>query len=419
MRHSPWQTYRLLGQPWHRTLAIIFFAQFVMVLGFGIIFPFLPLYIRELGSNTSLGVEFLAGLVFAAQAATMMISAPVFGVWADRYSRKLITAFGMFGVGATMWMMGLAESAEGLIFWRAIQGLVAGGISAANALVATAVPKERVGFAMGMMQVALWAGVAAGPLLGGVLADARGYSFPFQVTALFMVISGVTVWFGIKEPAHETPSHAGEASRNMFSEWLSLLLAPQLSIIYLLRFMVGLGNMIIAPIAPLFILTLLPNAPNINTWTGIISGVGGATSAAAAVYFGRLGDKIGQRRIMSICTLAAALFYLPQAAVTTAWQLLLLQALTGAALGGMITSIAALLAHHSPPGEEGSVYGLDNSVFAGSRVVAPLVGASLATWLGVRPVFLFTGILFLGTYVIVLRRLAERDLDGADSPAAG
>lgn len=409
MRYSPWQTHRLMLQPWHRTLAIVFFAQFAMTLGFGVVFPFLPLYIAELGSRTNLGVEFLAGLVFSAQAFTMMISSPVFGVLADRYSRKQITAWGMFGVGFTMLMMGLANSAEELIFWRAVQGLVAGGISAATALVAAAVPRQRVGFALGLVQVALWAGVAAGPLLGGVLADARGYHFPFQVTAVLMFTAGISVLLGIREPVVEEAPEGETAvsSRPGFwSEWRRLLTTAPMPIIFSLRFMVGLGNMIISPIAPLFIMSLLPNSSNANTLTGLVSGVGGAASTITAVYFGRLGDRIGHRTILKVCAIAAGLFYLPQAWVTTAWQLLVLQALTGAALGGMITAIAALLAQHSDEGDEGSIYGLDSSVFAASRVVAPLLGAGIAAWIGLRSVFTFTSVLFLLTAVLVMRGLA-------------
>lgn len=410
MRYSPWQTHRLMLQPWHRTLAIVFFAQFAMTLGFGVVFPFLPLYIAELGSSTGLGVEFLAGLVFSAQAFTMMISSPIFGVLADRTSRKQITAWGMFGVGFTMLMMGRANSAEELIFWRAMQGVVAGGISAATALVAAAVPRQRVGFALGLVQVALWAGVAAGPLLGGVLADARGYHFPFQVTAVLMFTAGISVLLGIREPVVE--EEAGEktavsARPSFWREWWRLLSTVPMPIIFTLRFMVGLGNMIISPIAPLFIMSLLPNSSNANTLTGLVSGVGGAASTITAVYFGRLGDRIGHRTILLVCAVAAGLFYLPQAWVTTAWQLLLLQALTGAALGGMITAIAALLAQHSDAGDEGSIYGLDSSVFAASRVVAPMLGAGIAAWVGLRSVFTFTGVLFLLTAVLVMRGLAE------------
>ena len=415
MRHSPWQTHRLMLQPWQRTLAIVFFGQFVMVLGFGIIFPFLPLYISDIGTTTGLSIEFSSGLVFAAQAFTMMLSSPVFGVLADRYSRKLITAVGMFMVAGTMWMMALARSAEELIFWRAVQGLVAGGISAATALVAATAPKKQVGFAMGMIQVALWAGVAAGPLVGGVLADARGYRYPIQIAAALMFAAGILIIVGVNEPKESAESQ--QKSFNFWAQWSHLFQVPKMGIIFSLRFMVGLGNMIIAPIAPLFILHLLSDSANVNTWTGAVSGVSGAASTLTSVYLGRLGDRIGHNTILKFCAVAAGVFYLPQAYVTEAWQLLVLQALTGASLGGMITSIAALLAVYSPAGEEGGVYGLDSAVFAAARVVAPLLGAALGQLISLRSVFSFTGVLFLLTALMVFRMLGSSSR-ATETPAA-
>jgi DHA1 family multidrug resistance protein-like MFS transporter len=108
-----------------------------------------------------------------------------------------------------------------------------------------------------------------------------------------------------------------------------------------------------------------------------------------------------------LSALGAGLLYLPQSLVTEAWQLMLLQALTGAASGGIIPSLSALLAQYTEAGEEGSVYGLDNSVVAGSRAVAPLAGSGVALWLGLRATFVFTGFIFLLVVVLALWRLPE------------
>ena len=72
---------------WQRTLYIMFFAQMITAVGFSTIFPFLPLYVKDLGTNTGLSLELLAGLVYSGQAFAMMIASPFWGAIADRYGR--------------------------------------------------------------------------------------------------------------------------------------------------------------------------------------------------------------------------------------------------------------------------------------------------------------------------------------------
>jgi DHA1 family multidrug resistance protein-like MFS transporter len=51
---------------WRRNLYILFVVQLLSTAGFSLIFPFLPLYVRELGVATTGGIEFWAGMVFSA-----------------------------------------------------------------------------------------------------------------------------------------------------------------------------------------------------------------------------------------------------------------------------------------------------------------------------------------------------------------
>jgi len=158
----------------------------------------------------------------------------------------------------------------------------------------------------------------------------------------------------------------------------------------------------IIPIAPLFILTLMDNTSRVNTFTGLVIGVSSATTTISAVYLGRLGDRLGQRRILIVCTLIAALLYLPQSMVTAPWQILVLQALVGVALGGIIPAISALLAQLTKSGEEGAVYGLDNSINAGARSIAPLLGAAIAASFSLRATFVATALLFFSMGLLVI-----------------
>lgn len=393
---------------WQRTLYIMFFAQMMTAVGFSSIFPFLPLYVKDLGATTDLSIEFLAGMVFSAQAFTMMIASPIWGVIADRYGRKLMVERAMFGGAVMLLLMAFVRSAEELVILRAVQGLITGSVAAANALVASEAPRERTGYAMGVLQVGLGSGVALGPLIGGVIADFFGYSAAFFVTAGLLFLAGVLVFLGVEEDFGPADRLTKRES-NFMAQWRHILVVPGVILTYSLRFMNRLGRMMILPMIPLFIETLLRDTARINTFTGLVIGVGAATTTLSSVYLGRLGDRIGHRRIVIVGVVTASLLYLPQSMVMAGWQLLVLQALIGVAMGGIIPGLSALLAGYTQSGEEGAVFGLDNSIQAAARSVAPLIGAGVAMWFGLRAVFIATALFYLVAGLLAAWRLPRSE----------
>jgi len=413
---------------WQRTLWIMFFAQMASAVGFSMIFPFLPLYVEDLGTNTDISLEFWAGMVFSAQAITMMIVSPFWGALSDRYGRKLMVQRAMFGGTILLAMMAFARTAEELVLIRLFQGAITGTVSAANALVAASAPRERTGYAMGIIQVGLWAGVAIGPLIGGVLADAFGFRIPFLFTALLLFLAGLLVTFMVKEEF--TPDKENNAKKPGFVKSIGHIVTmegvPQT---YFIRFLTSLSRSMVIPIMPLFIVFLVTNGVNeamllpmppmldgifdggggVNTMTGLAVGLMSATSTFSAVLLGRIGDRIGHRKIVVGSAFAAMLAYFPQGFVMDAWQLIFLQAVTGLAIGGLVASPSALLARFTDPGEEGAVYGLDNSVVAGARSLAPLFGASLAVWFGLRVMFTSMAAVFLAIALIAIVMMPASD----------
>ena len=354
-----------------------------------------------MGASSGLSIELLAGLVYSAQALTMMIASPIWGALADRYGRKLMVERAMFGGAAILFLMAFVQNAEQLVLLRVIQGLITGTMSAANALAASTVPRQRIGFAMGMLQVGMGAGVAFGPMIGGVMADTFGYASSFYITALLLLISGVLVWWGIQEDFQPAPPAQGKKP-SMLAGWRNVLRTPGVPPTFSLRFMSQLGRMMIIPIAPLFIQTLLVDPGRTNTITGLVIGVASATTTISAIYLGKLGDRTGHRRVIILSALAAAALYGIQTFVANAWQLLVLQAFVGVAMGGIIPGISALLANYSHSNEVGAVYGLDNSIDAAGRSIAPLLGSVIAVSLSLRATFAASGLIFLVTGLLAL-----------------
>jgi DHA1 family multidrug resistance protein-like MFS transporter len=383
-----------LSTHWQRTLYIMFFAQLMTGVGFSSIFPFLPLYVKELGSTTGLSIELLAGLVYSMQAFSMMIASPIWGSLADRYGRKVMVERAMFGSAILLLLMAFVRSAEELILLRTVQGLVTGVVGAANALVASEAPRKRSGYAMGLLQMGLGTGIAFGPMIGGALADAFSYAVVFYITGALLFLAGATVLVGIKEEFVPVDAPV-EQGKGFIVKWREIFTMPGVFMAYSMNFMAQLGRMMIIPIIPLFVEMLLVESDTLNTFTGLVTGVSSAATTLCAVYFGRLGDRVGHRRILILSLFFSACMYLPQSLVEKGWQLLVLYALVGVGLGGIIPSVNALLAHYTLPGEEGVVYGLDNSIRAGARSLAPMLGSGLALWFGLRGTFVATALVFV------------------------
>jgi DHA1 family multidrug resistance protein-like MFS transporter len=373
-------------ESWQGTLYIMCFAQMVSMIGFSSIFPFLPLYVQSLGTVSSLSVDLCTGLVFSGQAFSMMIASPIWGALADRWGRKPMVERAMFGGAVIIALMAFARSAEQLVALRMVQGLITGVMGATNALVAATVPRGRAGYAMGLMQVAMGVGLGLGPVLGGIVADAYGYQAAFYITAALLAVAGVVVWIGVEEHFVARES-AGRASLQFFSAWRRIMSSQNVLLAFILRFINQMGRIIFIPILPLFVLSLIDAPDKINSFTGIVIGASSAATAIFSIYLGRLGDRSGYRRIVIIGLAVTAFLFLLQTVVTAGWQLLGLQVLYGVALGGIVPGISALLAVFSQQGDEGAVYGLDNAINSGARMIGPLLGVGISAWLGVRMVF--------------------------------
>ncbi len=391
---------------WRRTLYILVAAQLFTAIGFSSIFPFLPLYVKALGSSSGVDIEILAGLVYSGQALTMMIASPFWGILADRFGRKLMVERAMFGGAAILLLMAFARTAEELVLLRAIQGLITGTVAAANAMIVSITPRYKLGYALGLLQVGLGLGVALGPLLGGVLADAFGYGPVFYATAALLFSAGILVWYGADE--RFTPPDTRESPfSGLTQKWRLVLDTPGVPRIYALRFLTQLGRSTILPIAPIFISTLLINQQYLNTYTGVVVSVAAITTTLSAGYLGRLGDRIGHQRIILISALFGGFFYLLQSQVVSAWQLISLQALVGIALGGVVPSVSALLGRLTEADDAGTVYGLDHSIDSAGRALAPMIGSAISVQFGLRSVFAITAVIFLSMGLLTVKKIPK------------
>src|SRR5215813_1665526 len=123
---------------WERTTWICSATQFFTLIGFGLGLPFLPMYVQQLGVTERAQVALWSGVISGSAALTMAVVAPLWGVMADRYGRKLMLVRSMLGGAAVVGAMGFVSDVWQLEAIRLVQGGVTGSQAAAAALVASA-----------------------------------------------------------------------------------------------------------------------------------------------------------------------------------------------------------------------------------------------------------------------------------------
>jgi MFS family permease len=175
-----------------------------------------------------------------------------------------------------------------------------------------------------------------------------------------------------------------------------------------------LATLSIEPIVTVYVSELDPGTTHVATLAGVVMAIGAVGSIASAPRVGRLADRLGYRRVISACLVAAAVALALQAAVQDVWQLAALRLALGVALGGLLPAISAAIRHAVPDGVVGRVLGLSVSAQYVGQVLGPLLGGLVAGVLGIRTVFVATAVVLLAGALLAHRSAPPAELLAED-----
>jgi DHA1 family multidrug resistance protein-like MFS transporter len=390
-----------------RRVGVVVLLAFVLMLGAGITFPILPLYVRSFGGGYD-----SAGIFIAVYSLARLLADLGGGVVVDRVGERLAAAGGLLVVAVMTALTGLAPSYGLATAAYACSGIGSAVVFAAmySQLLKT-VPQERMARTLSVFYGAFNLGIVAGGLLSGVIADRLGLASPLFFTAGIAAL-GAFIYLRLV-PAPEraagprperTESAAATVRRVLRTPGFAMVLATNFAYLW----------MIVAVFDTL--LPLYADSLGMSTiGIGVVFAISLAVEFAVLYPAGSLADRRGRRAV-----LIPALAGLGLATVAVGWAgtplwLGIAMALLGIASGFAGVPPGAMLADVMPRDASGTAVGVFR--FAGDLgfTIGPLVAGYGAARLGFEAAFALTAIPTVLALAVVLR--GEETLGSSSSAA--
>ena len=373
--------------PWVVTLTILVASAFLMDMSFTMITPFLPVYLSsELGAKAS-EVDMWSGAVFAVTFFVSGLLGPVWGVLADRKSRKLMALRASIGLTISYALCGIVQTPMQLFAARFFQGLCAGLYPALLALLAASIPARKTGLSMGLMQGGMTVGAVVGPFVGGVLADYFGMRESFFVASVALGLISLLIGFCIKEK----PRTIKVTSRNWF-DW-SVIRQPAIFKTLMACAVIHASLFSAQPILPLYIAQLQGSMDNIMMLSGTIFSVCAISIMIASPILGAAGQKFGFLKVLSCSLFFAGLLISAQVLGRTPFEFGVWRFIAGFAIAGLIPLVNSIISTECPPDKKGEVFGFNFLTGHAGMALGPFAAGALSGWFGYQAVIVASGLI--------------------------
>ena len=391
-----------------------------MVEGLGVsqIFALLPSYLRQMGVPQDERLAFV-GLFSALIFVVGMPLVPLWGVWADKYSRKvvivrsaLIEAVVFAGVALSTEPWQLAVSMLLIGFQLGNTGVMLAGIRDVT-------PRARLGTVMGIFGASTAVGMASGPALAGVLIDGFGWSLPmvFWLSSALSVGTALLVTFGSRE-IRPSVVPEGRVLTLAFGAIRSVLSDPAVRRIFLIFGVSFLANQMSRPYVPIVVEGVAGTGTGLASAIGLVMGTAALVGGLMGPLGGWLGDRFGFRHVLvgALALGGSVLALMPF--VPTVGTLAALAVGMAAATSTVSAMVFGLLSTEVPADRRSSTLNLVYLPLYAAGIIGPALGAVVVVVGGIPGPFLLGSAVFFTGAVLIATRAARSSPAPSTTPTA-
>ena len=355
----------------NKTLLIIALIALVNMLGYGIIIPILYAYSKKFGLS-----DFENGLLFAMYSLCQFISTPIIGRLSDKYGRRPMLLVSIIGTAISFFMTAFAPNAFFLFFSRALDGLTAGNIPVAFAVISDSTEAHERAGAFGLIGSALNFGFVFGPAVAA-LTLGLGQAVPFIIAGIITTVAVILTALYLPE----TNKHMGEVQKGKlfdFSKLWHTLFDPNVGATFLISlvFFLAFSCAIMYGFQP-FTLHILKISQTGNAMLFTMFGAVGLISQN--LFVARFSKALGMKKAFSTSMLFTALSFVFMFFSHALPLFIAASIILAVANSVSQTLIPTILSQEADQKSQGSIMGLNSSYQSIGMIFGPFLGGVVAT----------------------------------------
>jgi MFS transporter, DHA1 family, multidrug resistance protein len=391
-------------------VAVFWITSMVEGLGVSQIFALVPSYLREMGVAEPDRLAFV-GLFSSLIFVIGLPLVPLWGVWADKYSRKAVIVRSALVEAVVFAGVALSREPWQLALSMLLIGFQLGNTGVMLAGIRDVTPRGRLGTTIALFGASGPIGFAVGPALAGLLIDGLHWSLPavFWLSAALSVATALLVALGSREVRPEVVPQ-GRVLQLAFGAVRGALEDPTVRRIFIIFGVAFVATQMSRPYLPVLVEGLVGTGPGLASSIALVMGTAALVGAVVSSFGGVLGDRIGFRPVLVAALTGAGAVLLLMPLVPSLAALAGLAVVLGTATSTVSAMVFGLLATEVPSERRSATLNLVYLPLYGAGVVGPAIGAGVASVAGVAGPFVLGGAVFLvGAAVIGIRRRGPDD----------
>ncbi|MFW9998067.1 MAG: MFS transporter [Candidatus Odinarchaeota archaeon] len=383
-------------------------ASFIIITGYSVIVPFLPIYANDILTEITLpgfiviGIGLQIGIIMSGNLLMKLFLSPAYGDLSDVTGRKPIIVIGMAAYTLLMVGYGFANDFFALLILRMLSGVAGAAVwPVGQALVVDTSDEKKQGTNLGLYMLSMMAGLTTGPFIGYgffTLLSSVGFSeldayrYTFVCVALFGLLATFCVIFLVTDPV--TLKSKISAKKQYISAINALLVRTVKSPVFLVRTVTasanyrtrtiytiylvaiinGFASALLIPLVAMFLEDFYLLGPDS---IALVIGIVGILAFPGAPIGGKLSDKIGRKRVVVAAGIAGGIIIPFLGFKTNVLVIVLIFAAIRFFSTVAEPSFRAFQSDLVPEEVRGKEFGIVDASFNFGSVLGPIVGGYL------------------------------------------